>query len=159
MLWRCLREVNGTSESIQYATVLHHSSIVVGQSKEYFGGFAFQVCNGGYPDIPQIGCKRFPIPGITVSSLIVCSLVIALDKLQDKISVSVNLPKRVVGYLEHIAVQILEIAAVSSSIHFLCRFHNGCSEPLCFLHHGIDFLFRYGVITDCHARKGSLLMV
>lgn len=63
MLWRCLREVNCTPEGIQHATVLHHSGIVVGQGKEYFGVFAFQVYDRGYPDIPQIGCKRFPYSG------------------------------------------------------------------------------------------------
>jgi len=51
MLWRCLCKINRTSESIQHTTVLHHSGIVVGQSKENFGVFAFQVVNGGYPYI------------------------------------------------------------------------------------------------------------
>jgi len=67
-----------------------------------------------------------PIPGIIVSSLMVCSLVIASDELHDKVALIVNLPKRIVGYLEHIAVQILEIAAVTAPEHFLRRLYNGC---------------------------------
>ena len=63
MLRRCLREINGTSESVQYTTVLHHSGIVVGQGKEYFGVFTFQVVNGGYSNIPQVGCKRLAYSG------------------------------------------------------------------------------------------------
>ena len=63
MLWWRLCKINRTSESIQHTTVLHHSGIVVGQSKENFGVFAFQVVNGGYTYIPQVGCKRFPYSG------------------------------------------------------------------------------------------------
>ena len=60
----------------------------------------------------------FPIPGIIVNSLMVCSLVIASDELHDKVALIVNLPKRIVGYLEHIAVQILEMAAVTAQNTF-----------------------------------------
>ena len=96
-----------------------------------------------------------PIPGITVSSLIVCSLVIASDELHDEVTFVVNLPKKIVGYFEHIAIQILEITAVTAPKHLLCRLHNGCSKPFGFLHHGIDLFLRCGVIADCHARKGG----
>ena len=90
------------------------------------------------------------IPGIIVSSLMVCSLVIASDELHDKFSLIINLPKRIICNLEYIAVQILEITAVTAPKHFLRRLHNGCPEPFGLLHHSIDLLLRCGVVTDGH---------
>lgn len=113
MLRRCLREINCTSERIQHATILHHSGIVVGQGKEDFGVFAFQVVNGSYPYIPQFGCKQFTYSGYYRQAFFVCSLVIVSDELHDKVALIVDFPKRIVGYFKYIPVQIIQRAFVS----------------------------------------------
>ena len=75
-----------------------------------------------------------------------------VEGLEEELALAVELPEGIVGDLEEVAVEVLEVAAVAAPEDLLGGLDDACSEALGLLQDGVDLLGRGRIIAD---RKSS----